>query len=162
MKCKNCGENFNCYVNVDGVRRNLGNRKYCLICSPFGKHNTKKLDLSEIDRRKADKNIEKVISFRKRQIARAKKLLGNRCSICGYDKCSEALEFHHLDPKQKAFSISSNSNKKWETLEPEIKKCILLCANCHREVEYEITILPSGEMASQEAVNFEIGGSNPS
>lgn len=162
MICKRCGESFKANTVIDGIQHNLGNRKYCLECSPFKKHNTKKLYLTEKDKIKAESNVKKVIAFRKRQISRAKEYLGNKCCICGYTKCTEALEFHHLDPKEKMFSISSNSNKKWETLLPEINKCVLLCANCHREVEYGHTKFTSSETVSQEAVNFEIGGSSPS
>lgn len=63
--------------------------------------------------------------------------LGGKCAKCGYNTCIEALDFHHIDPKQKDFSIAT----KWETFDrciEEVKKCILLCANCHRELEYNI------------------------
>ena len=60
---------------------------------------------------------------------------GGKCIVCGYDKCQEALDFHHLDETTKKFGITGGimtSNK--ETLLEEVKKCILLCARCHREV----------------------------
>lgn len=63
---------------------------------------------------------------------------GGKCQICGYDKCQEALEFHHLDPNEKSFQISGGT-KSFESLKPEVDKCVLLCANCHREVHAEIT-----------------------
>lgn len=58
--------------------------------------------------------------------------LGGRCTVCGYDKCPSAFDFHHIDPDEKDFVISSKTS--WEAIEPELKKCVLLCANCHREV----------------------------
>lgn len=58
---------------------------------------------------------------------------GGCCQHCGYNKCMAALDFHHLDPSQKDFSFSKKKAK-WETLKPELDKCMLLCANCHREV----------------------------
>lgn len=58
--------------------------------------------------------------------------LGGRCTICGYDKCPSAFDFHHLDPREKDFVVSAKSS--WAAIEPELKKCVLLCANCHREV----------------------------
>jgi hypothetical protein len=59
---------------------------------------------------------------------------GNRCSICGYDRCSAALEFHHMDPSKKDSGIADLMNKcNFELLRPELDKCILLCSNCHRE-----------------------------
>lgn len=59
---------------------------------------------------------------------------GGKCEICGYSKCIEALEFHHLDPKQKDFSISNTGGTpSFEKMKEEADKCQLLCANCHRE-----------------------------
>jgi predicted HNH restriction endonuclease len=64
--------------------------------------------------------------------ARAIAHLGGQCVLCGYDKCPSALDFHHLDPMEKDFVISAKTT--WEAIEPELKKCALVCANCHREV----------------------------
>ena len=58
---------------------------------------------------------------------------GGKCQICGYDKCDRALEFHHLNPANKRFSIASHIDRKMEMLYEEVDKCVLLCANCHRE-----------------------------
>ena len=44
------------------------------------------------------------------------------------------MEFHHLDPTQKDFGISSNSNRAWEKIRIELDKCVLVCSNCHREI----------------------------
>lgn len=64
-------------------------------------------------------------------------LKGGKCLLCGYDKCTAALEFHHLDPSKKEFQI----NKRWsmsdESILKEIDKCVLLCSNCHREVHWK-------------------------
>ncbi len=66
---------------------------------------------------------------------RAKDLFGNKCSKCGYNRCIEALEFHHIDSVNKEFTLSKMfQNKSWNLIEKELAKCILLCANCHREV----------------------------
>ncbi len=70
---------------------------------------------------------------------RIKKLLveykGNKCKICGYDKCLSALEFHHLEPENKDFTISYNTKyNNLDILKKEVDKCILVCANCHREI----------------------------
>ena len=60
---------------------------------------------------------------------------GNRCYVCGYDRCKEALDFHHLDPTQKEFNLSSRDlSSDWLIVKPEIDKCVLLCSNCHREL----------------------------
>ncbi len=60
---------------------------------------------------------------------------GGKCSKCGYDSCVGALEFHHIDPKSKIFNISKDAlAKPWEDVRKELDKCILVCANCHREI----------------------------
>lgn len=60
---------------------------------------------------------------------------GGKCEICGYDKCISALEFHHLNPTQKDFGIGQNGySNKWEIIKKELDKCIMVCANCHREI----------------------------
>ena len=63
-------------------------------------------------------------------------VMGDGCAICGYQKCKEALELHHIDPTEKDFSISQNKTLAWEKVVPELQKCILVCANCHREIHY--------------------------
>lgn len=57
--------------------------------------------------------------------------LGGKCRICGYDRLA-GLQFHHLDPREKDFNLGSRvSGKAWEA---ELKKCVLVCANCHAEI----------------------------
>lgn len=63
------------------------------------------------------------------------KKLGGKCKSCGYSKNLSALEFNHIDPSNKSFSLCSRklSNTNLKELEKEVEKCELLCANCHRE-----------------------------
>ena len=61
-------------------------------------------------------------------------VMGTKCALCGYNKCSSALELHHLVPEEKDFSISQNVFRAWESIKEELKKTILVCANCHREI----------------------------
>jgi len=69
---------------------------------------------------------------------------GGKCILCGYSKCEGALELHHLDPTKKSFSISQKGyTRSWQKVKEEIDKCVLLCANCHREINAGITQLPS-------------------
>jgi hypothetical protein len=62
-----------------------------------------------------------------------KKLYGGQCKICKYSRCLKALEFHHLDITNKIFEISMKRASVKQIAE-EAKKCILICANCHREL----------------------------
>jgi len=59
---------------------------------------------------------------------------GGRCQICGYDRSLRALQFHHLDPSKKDFTLSHHSHFIFENFKEEIDKCILICANCHAEI----------------------------
>lgn len=66
---------------------------------------------------------------------RAADFLGGCCNRCGYDKCLAAMDFHHVVPSDKSFAIGETV-RKWSDIEAELKKCDLLCSNCHREHHY--------------------------
>ncbi len=64
--------------------------------------------------------------------------LGGACLLCGYNKSPDSLTFHHKEPSQKKFQISGNGlAKKWNKIELELEKCLLLCQNCHRELHWK-------------------------
>lgn len=88
-------------------------------------------------------DAEPVSIWRKNLKQRALALFGSKCCVCSYNRCSAALEFHHLDPTQKDFSISQAyaNPKKWDAIVYELEKCILVCANCHREIHQNILII---------------------
>ena len=66
---------------------------------------------------------------------------GGKCENCGYSKCVGALEFHHLDQKEKDFSISHVKSYTFDdVIKKELDKCILLCANCHREEHEKLAL----------------------
>ena len=75
--------------------------------------------------------IEKQRNF-KRELREYK---GGKCVHCGYSTYDGALDFHHIDPNEKEFQLSSlrvvHIN---DEIKKELDKCILLCANCHREL----------------------------
>lgn len=83
---------------------------------------------------------ESVISWRKRVKKKLVEYKGGKCECCGYDRCIEALEFHHINPSEKDFTISGTS-KSFETLKKEVDKCILVCSNCHKEIHAGIRVL---------------------
>ena len=87
------------------------------------------------EKRKKD-NVKNVVNWRKDKKEKLVAYKGGKCEKCGYDKCITALNFHHLDPEKKEFSISSSSFS-YEKLLKEVDKCILLCANCHKEIHEE-------------------------
>ena len=70
--------------------------------------------------------------------------MGGCCQICGYNKTHKALEFHHINPNEKemGFGDTRANNVKWSLLVEELRKCIILCSNCHKEVHDGITNIP--------------------
>lgn len=101
-------------------------RIYCYDCSG---DSTRK----DNNTRKHQKTI-----LRKNMKLQAIKLLGGKCSRCGYNKCVDALEFHHENPNEKEFKLGSGNTMSWKDYKAEVKKCILVCSNCHKEIHSEI------------------------
>lgn len=75
-------------------------------------------------------------SQRRKKITAIEKF-GGKCCLCGYDKCINALEFHHLDKDLKEEKPSYIIMRwSWERAKKELEKCILVCSNCHKEIHY--------------------------
>lgn len=97
----------------------------CITCgrSFYWRGSIRNLECSTCRSKKARRHMkEKAVST-----------LGGKCSKCGYSRCLKALVFHHLDPKTKEFNLSWALSHSWSTVERELRKCILLCRNCHAE-----------------------------
>ena len=87
--------------------------------------------------------VQKPILHRRRLKAKAIEYKGGKCILCGYDRCSAALEFHHLDRTSKSFGLSRKGIiRSWDSIRKELDKCVLICANCHREVEAGVREIP--------------------
>lgn len=85
---------------------------------------------------------EWVTTNRRKKKEKLVKICGGKCVLCGYSKYSGALDFHHIKPSAKSFSLSVRGLAyAWDTLVKEAQKCVLLCKNCHAEVENGITKL---------------------
>ena len=112
--CEICGKEF------EPVKFGEG-RKYCYECSPMTK-----------DKANPKTYMRRAI---KKELVKYK---GGKCEICGYDKCIAALQFHHLDAKQKDFELGNVYNYKhsMDEMKQEVDKCILVCANCHAELHF--------------------------
>jgi hypothetical protein len=91
------------------------------------------------------KQSEGVKSWRRRFRLRVLTAMGKCCSICRYDKCDWALDVHHLDPDQKDFTFGGVRGHPQAALSlvSELRKCTLLCKNCHLEVHAGITPWPT-------------------
>ncbi len=100
------------------------------------------------------KHMADPVNKKKKQKSAAKRMKSNKllaisyngggCFVCGYNKCSEALEFHHVNPSQKQKTASSRGIDRklsFKKMIPELDKCVLLCCRCHREVHAKIISL---------------------
>lgn len=129
---------------------------YCKSCAGVRrrKYYDEHKDREHIKHKEYAKNNRERIRFRtnittQKRRANAKAELvafhGGQCKICGYNRCLAALDFHHLDPKTKEFTIGTAARISFfdvESLIEESKKCILLCSNCHRELHAGFLSLP--------------------
>ena len=101
-------------------------RIYCYDCSA---ESTRTMNQT----RKHQKTI-----LRRNMKLQAVKKLGGKCSICGYDKCIDAFEFHHENPDRKEFKLGSGNTISWKEYKKEALKCILVCSNCHKEIHSKL------------------------
>ena len=113
---------------------------------------------------------EAVVRRRRKVKAILVREAGGCCRICGYDRCAAALEFHHLDPEVKEFGVAQGGMaRSIEHLRAEVRKCILLCSNCHAEVESGTSSVDAqpkvaiwgSSMAEQDPVKVKVVGSSP-
>jgi hypothetical protein len=160
--CKKCTNNFPNRLVVNGKVRNTQRRKYCLDCSPFGLRNRRKLHITALlpkgflresiltiqchscprtyEVAPHQKIIGKtcpachVAKRRKERKELFVKMLGGHCLLCKYSRCIRALQFHHVDQATKSFEISGSECRRLAVVLEELKKCVLLCGNCHDEV----------------------------
>ena len=159
-QCKKCNTQFPNFQAIEGKNRNLSARRYCINCSPFGKHNTRNLTIDKTyndkERHCTTCQILKPITqyywkpkeqryhsackecFKKqikdiqiRNKLKAINYLGGICKKCGFDT-PQALIFHHRNGMEdKEFIWTQMKGKSWEKIKKELDKCDVLCANCH-------------------------------
>lgn len=113
-----------------------------IVCTQCGKDYT----YSRSDRKGASATVCNacLVANRRRKVKElAIEYKGGKCQICGYDKSKRALSFHHIDPTTKEFGIADGGvTRSWDKTKKELDKTILLCANCHMEVEEKLTSIP--------------------
>lgn len=101
------------------------------------------VDVAKVDNRsykdRREYLIKAVKARRKKVRLLAVQYKGGKCEICGYNRCVDAFEFHHLDVTQKDFGISEKGyTRSWAKVKEELDKCKLLCSNCHRETHAKL------------------------
>ena len=149
--CKKCNTKFPNKIQIEGKWKYLKGRSFCLECSTWGK------DSLPDGKRLSSKNKtagicitcgkEKMLHGRNLECpaCRTKKQrnqnkqnilleLNLSCFVCGYNKSIYGIDFHHLDPNEKENEICSMWHMSKEKILKEIKKCVILCTCCHREL----------------------------
>jgi len=88
--------------------------------------------------------LKKAVANRRRRLkAMVIEYKGGKCIICGYEKCVWALDLHHVDGSKKEFGLSVRGlTRSWDKVQREVNKCVLVCANCHREIHAGAVQLP--------------------
>lgn len=126
--------------------------EYCMdiiikICSVHGEteHKAEKQNKAGVVRYRclvcSYERQKRAIRKKKQKLVEA---FGGKCAACGYNKYIGALEFHHRDRTLKEFKVSS-STKGWKQSYAEAKKCVLLCSNCHKEIEGGVRECPPSD-----------------
>jgi len=81
----------------------------------------------------AQSKYERGKAWRARRKVRLVYAFGSRCGQCGLVDDPVVYDFHHLDPAEKDFQLTSGKMVAWETLVAEAKKCAMICSHCHRK-----------------------------
>lgn len=131
--CRACGAPIPSSAVIEGIKHVLSSRVFCLDCSPFGSHNTSPRTSSDAERRA--RRLASYVDYSRRRRLQIKTELvlarGGRCEDCDYGRTIWALEFHHLDPRDKSFALGGFHGA-IARARAEAAKCVLVCANCHR------------------------------
>jgi hypothetical protein len=146
---KFCSQSCSAKYNNLGKQRNHKG-KTCPLCQfsissdkTFCSQECREIYYSQSKRLPPKTSGKYVISWRQRIKLRAVAYKGGCCQICCYSRSLRALQFHHLNPDKKDFTVSSVC-KSWKTIKKEIDKCILLCSNCHAELHDGLISLADG------------------
>ncbi len=115
---------------------------YCVVCEEplngqkrkFCSNNCKQKNHYHTVKAQTNTYHSQTMRFLKRKIELIE-MLGGSCAECGYNDNLSALHFHHKEAHKKEFKLGARtlSNRSWEAILKEVKKCELLCANCHSE-----------------------------
>jgi cytochrome c553 len=81
---------------------------------------------------------------------------GGACALCGYDRCIVSLHFHHVDAATKLFPMTMSTGKSLAAYRGEAEKCVLLCSNCHGEVETGLVSSPPAGTRFRRATPEEV------
>jgi hypothetical protein len=146
MLCYNCNKEYEkselpyimsekygfCQICTDRrnkkVKEYKASDEYKVSCAKYRASNGGKLSRKKYIKKRKKLDREFILDYK----------MGKGCSVCGYNKCGEALHLHHLNPKDKTTEISRMVAQRYsrERIEQELDKCVVMCANCHAEQHY--------------------------
>ena len=101
-------------------------------------------------------NSENVCNFVRNRKTNLISLFGSKCCLCGFNEFQDALEFHHVNPEEKELSLASSVMVALDKQIKEARKCILVCANCHRGIHAGYYQVPENysDFFDEERANF--------
>lgn len=127
-------------------KKEIGEYKYCPSCKKqcniedFYQRRGKPNDSTYCKKCTSVQTLNRMQKLKKQMVD----YKGGCCSICGYNKYVGALEFHHLNPKEKDFNLAHMKKYTFnDKVKNELDKCVLVCSNCHREIHANL-VVPSG------------------
>lgn len=102
------------------------------------------------------KEFKPVVDYRRRIKIALCAANQNRCFVCGVEDDIVIYDFHHLDPSTKTFGISnSNTTRSRQAYADEAKKCVMVCANCHRKIEKKLIPQDNLKVIFDEDIYFQ-------
>ncbi len=129
--------------NREKIRRSnaiyrQNNKEKIRICEKeYRQNNKEKIRKRQMEYYKNNPGISSITAkLRRKKASEYKISLG--CQLCGYNKCGDALDFHHTDEKIKIIDVSRLRERCWDDFLSEAKKCIVVCRNCHAEIHYRL------------------------
>jgi hypothetical protein len=142
LVCERCGKEFSNNPIINGIRTCLHNRKFCLDCVPlqprykrnYSKPKERLCKFCGKDMKSCRGSVCMVCQHKKSRMKlklKAIEYLGGKCFRCGWSGHPAAFAFHHINEDEKQFEICESQMKSWDKIEQELKKCMLLCSNCH-------------------------------
>ena len=133
LKCIECGEEKPpSEFNTHGTTKS-GHKAYNSRCKLCGNRHAAKLPSGQIKYRG--------LAAQKRELLVSTKI---KCVVCGYNKCADAMDCHHIDESTKLFDVSkavTSPSIDLPTFQAELDKCVVLCARCHREYHAGIDVV---------------------
>jgi len=77
---------------------------------------------------------KRIKALRNEREQKLHEMFNKSCSDCGIEHQHPSFfDFHHINPKDKSREVKQIICGSWETLMKEVRKCVMLCPNCHRE-----------------------------